>query len=103
MSPAAASWLFLASLVGAAPAAFGDQYYVVSRYQCVDVGTGEPKGTCEFRTDSKISCVAALQFQKQSLAARGDVCRICKPNDTSRQWDGNPGQFIQGGACQGMQ
>ena len=89
-------------LAGGAPPARAGQYAVIGRYACVDTTTGDAKGACEIRTDSKISCAAALQSQKQDLAARGDVCRICEPYDATRRWDGNPAQFIQDGACQGV-
>lgn len=97
----------LVSLIFAAPLQIclaqeaAAQYYIVGRYYCVDVDSGDDRASCDITTDSPQSCQEALQAQQSAINnAGGDPCRKCANIiDRSKRWNGLH-DLIQGGPCQ---
>ena len=73
-------------------------YYVISRYYCVDVDDSEDSGSCDVTTQAN-SCQEAYNEQRRDVQSRGDVCRFCTHIvDNTQRYSGQM-DWIHGGSC----
>ena len=79
-------------------------YYVIWRYVCVDVNSGNDAGDCEITTRSQNSCQEAINAQQSQVAAvGGEPCVVCgNVTDNSKRWTKVINKVTGGGQCQGM-